>query len=185
MDLQSLQSYADSQAAVYGVPTDLFRWQIGQESSWNPNAQNGNATGIGQFMPDTARRFGIDPSNPYQSLTAAAQLDSQLYAQTGSWQGAMTKYGTLANVPQSVMDKFHSVMQSITENIGDTTPGGTASLMGLSGSLTSPVTQNAGTNASGSNAALTNITPDSFIAKIAYIVLGIVIIAGAIYTYMK
>jgi hypothetical protein len=84
-------------AQQYGVPTNLFLAQIGQESSWNPNAQNGNAIGIAQFMPTTASNLGVNPYDPTSSLYGAAKYDAQLYSQYGSWQTAMEKYGTTAN----------------------------------------------------------------------------------------
>lgn len=152
--ISDLQSYASDAATNAGIDPNVFLWQIGQESSWNPNAQNGNAVGLGQFMPGTANMFGINPRDPYQSLDAAAQYDSQLLNKCGGdYTCALTKYGTLANVPSSVMNSFQNV---------------------LSGAV-NPATQTAGVKA----------TSDSFIAKIAYLLLGVVIIAGAIWTYRK
>ena len=84
-------------AQQYHVPSELFVQQIGQESSFNPNAVNGSAIGIAQFMPSTAAQFGIDPTNPTQSLYAAAQYDAQLHSQYGSWQSALQHYGTTAS----------------------------------------------------------------------------------------
>lgn len=154
--ISDLQSYASGAATNAGIDPNVFLWQIGQESSWNPNAQNGNAVGLGQFMPRTANMFGINPRDPYQSLDAAAQYDSQLLNKCGgNYTCALTKYGTLANVPSSVMSKFQNV---------------------LSGAV-NPATQqqNPGVKA----------TSDSFVSKIAYLLLGVVIIAGAIWTYHK
>ena len=90
-------SAAVSAAQTYGVPTNLFVAQIGQESGFNPNAMNGNAMGIAQFMPATAQQFGINPLDPVSSLNAAAQYDSQLYNKLGSWSAALSAYGTTAN----------------------------------------------------------------------------------------
>jgi hypothetical protein len=89
--------FAVSQAQRYGVPANLFTAQIGAESSWNPTAQNGNAYGIAQFMPATAADYGVNRSDPYSSITGAAQYDAQLFSQYGSWQTALQKYGTTAN----------------------------------------------------------------------------------------
>lgn len=83
-------------AQQYGVPTNLFVEQIGQESSFNPSASNGNAFGIAQFMPGTAQQYGVNRADPVSSLYGAAQYDAQLYSQYGSWQTAMQKYGTTA-----------------------------------------------------------------------------------------
>ena len=157
------QSYAVQQANQYGIPPALFLWQIGQESGWNPNARSptSTATGLGQFVKSTAQQFGINPLDPYQSLQAAAQYDAQLYQQTGSWQGALTKYGTLANAPASVMQSFQNVMNGIS-----------------TGSTMNPVS-------GGGQTTGQLVTSDSFITKIAMIVLGIVIIGGALLLYAR
>lgn len=84
-------------ANQYGIPVPLFIAQIGQESGFNPGAQNGNATGIAQFMPGTARDLGVNPSDPTSALFGAAQYDSQLYSKLGSYTGTMQAYGTTAN----------------------------------------------------------------------------------------
>ncbi len=97
LSLPQLQNLATQDATQYGVPTNLFLAQINQESGFNPSASNGNALGIAQFEPQTAQSFGIDPTNPVQSLQAAAQYDSQLYSKTGSWTQALQGYGTLPN----------------------------------------------------------------------------------------
>lgn len=85
---------AVSAAEKYGVPSSLFVAQIGQESGFNPNAQNGNAFGIAQFMPATAASLGVNPNDPTSSLYGAAKYDAQLYSQYGTWQNSMYKYGT-------------------------------------------------------------------------------------------
>lgn len=107
----SYSSLIQSAAQTYGVPPALLAWQINQESSGNPNAYNpqSGAAGIAQFIPGTAAQFGINPYDPTQAIPAAAQYDAQLYQQTGSWQGALTSYGTLANAPPSVMSSYQQM----------------------------------------------------------------------------
>jgi hypothetical protein len=105
---QSSPYYNDAVAAAqqYGVPVNLFLNQISVESGWNPTAINpsSGATGIAQFLPSTASNAGygispFDPTNPSASLNAAAQYDSALYAQTGSWGQALAAYAQgLGNV---------------------------------------------------------------------------------------
>jgi hypothetical protein len=58
-------------AEKYGVdPVTLVR-QGKQESGFDPRAVSpAGATGIAQFMPQTAARFGIDPNNAEQSIDA-------------------------------------------------------------------------------------------------------------------
>lgn len=84
-------------SAQYNVPEPLLYWQIGQESSFNPDAYNpaSGAEGIAQFIPSTAADFGIDPYNESQAIPAAAKYDAQLFAETGNWSTALQRYGTL------------------------------------------------------------------------------------------
>lgn len=93
-------------ANTYGVPPQLFLWQIGQESGWNPSitSDQGAHLGLGQFDINTAAAFGLyDRTNPNASLDAAAKYDAQLYARYGNWTDALTHYGTIGpNVPDSV-----------------------------------------------------------------------------------
>jgi soluble lytic murein transglycosylase-like protein len=78
---------ARDDATRYGLDTLAFEWQIWQESKFNPDAVSStNAIGIAQFEPDTAAALGIDPTNPQESLDAAARLDRARlgdYAQRG------------------------------------------------------------------------------------------------------
>lgn len=56
-----------------GISADVFERQIQQESGFNPNAMSpAGAVGIAQIMPSTAANWGVDPFNPVQSLSAAA-----------------------------------------------------------------------------------------------------------------
>lgn len=80
-------------ATKYGVPADLFTAQINQESGFDPNAKSAaGALGIAQFMPATAKGYGINPLNPAQALPAAAKLMASLYKKYGSWDLALAAY---------------------------------------------------------------------------------------------
>ena len=50
-------------------PYEIFT-AVSRESGFNPNARSKttSATGLGQFTKDTAQRFGIDPTDPQQSI---------------------------------------------------------------------------------------------------------------------
>lgn len=120
---------AVSAAQTYGVPTNLFVAQIGQESGFNPNASNGNAYGIAQFMPGTAQQFGINPSDPNASLNAAAQYDSQLYQKLGSWSAALNAYGTTANGNAPSVASLASAIDATTTS--SPTPQGTSPVGGF------------------------------------------------------
>jgi soluble lytic murein transglycosylase-like protein len=47
---------------------------IEQESLWDPGAVSSvGAQGLGQFMPDTAKEFGVDVTDPKSSIDGAAR----------------------------------------------------------------------------------------------------------------
>src|SRR3990172_2561951 len=73
----------------------IFERLIQQESGFNPKALNtkSGAAGIGQFMPDTASAYGIDPYEPEQALPAAARyLKSSLQKFGGDIRKAVGSY---------------------------------------------------------------------------------------------
>lgn len=201
MDLYDI---ADQAAAQYGVPTDLFEQQIQQESSFNPNAQNGSATGIAQFMPGTANELGIDPSDPTQALYGAAEYDAQLYDQSGSWLSALTSYGTLPSDSNSYTPSQSSLAATATnadtssgsgnsfwnfinEPIGSLIGGSTGSALN---SLTESSSSGAPGTATGSPSTISqfsnllgDLTSGSTWQRAGLIVLGLIFIAGAIYAY--
>lgn len=166
-----LKDYAKQSAVKYGVPTDMFMWQIGRESGWNQNAKNPNssATGIAQFIKGTAKEFGINPLDPIASLDAAAKYDAQLYAKTGSWQSALTSYGTLHGASSKTLDEFNASLDS----------GGSYDAMG---------NYTGGTGDSQSGSAKEAVTQvGSYLATVMsrpiVVVLGVIFIAGAIYLF--
>jgi len=66
-------------AAKHGVDEGLLTRTLSQESAFDPDVISGRrvssagAQGVAQFMPDTAKRFGINPLDPAQAIPAAAQ----------------------------------------------------------------------------------------------------------------
>jgi Transglycosylase SLT domain/Peptidase_C39 like family len=90
-----------------GIDPDLFARQINQESGFNPNAGSpAGAQGIAQFMPETARGLGIDPTDPGQALPAAANLmKSYLAKYGGDWSKALAAY----NAGPGNVDKYGGV----------------------------------------------------------------------------
>jgi len=63
------------------------------ESGGNPRAVSpAGALGAYQFMPATARQFGIDPMNEQQSREAARKYLTQLHAQFGNVDDALRAY---------------------------------------------------------------------------------------------
>ncbi|MBB6694368.1 lytic transglycosylase domain-containing protein [Cohnella xylanilytica] len=71
----------NSATEKYGLPSGLLAAVAQAESSWNPNAvSSAGARGLFQFMPATAKGYGIDPTNPVQATDAAGKMLSGLMA---------------------------------------------------------------------------------------------------------
>lgn len=87
------ESMITQAATKYGVPEKGLRALLQQESGFNPQAVSPKgASGIAQFMPETAKQFGIDPFKPEQAIPAAAQYLKQNYDEFGSWDKALAAY---------------------------------------------------------------------------------------------
>ena len=57
-----------------GISPQLLAAQIEQESGWDRRAESSaGAQGIAQFMPDTAKRYGIDPPANVRAVPASSQ----------------------------------------------------------------------------------------------------------------
>lgn len=80
-------------AAEFGVPPELLRGLLQQESNFDPNAVSpAGAIGIAQFMPATAAEMGIDPRDPQEAIYGAAQYLKQQFDRFGSWNAALAAY---------------------------------------------------------------------------------------------
>lgn len=79
--------------AKYGLPPGLLARVAYQESRYNKDAVSPvGAVGIMQFMPATARDFGLDPRDPLASIDAAGKYLKQLYSMFRSWPMAIAAY---------------------------------------------------------------------------------------------
>jgi hypothetical protein len=81
-------------AQKWGVDPGTLTAQLYHESGYNKDAVSpAGAKGIGQFMPATAKQYGIDPSDPNQSIDAAAHYVSDLQKKyNGNPQLALAAY---------------------------------------------------------------------------------------------
>jgi len=80
-----LVAVARASATKYGIDPDWYVAQIQQESGFNPNAvSSAGAKGVAQFVPATAKEFGLNPLDPIASLDAGAKYMSQLSNQFGN-----------------------------------------------------------------------------------------------------
>lgn len=68
-------SYLGSLEQKYGLPSGILATQQQAESNFNPSAVSpAGAEGIAQFMPATAKQYGIDPMNPEQAADGQARM---------------------------------------------------------------------------------------------------------------
>jgi soluble lytic murein transglycosylase-like protein len=82
------QRYADAIARAaqrWNVPAELLAAQLYAESGFNPFARSpAGALGIAQFIPATARSYGLrDPFDPEASIMAQAHFMHELLARFG------------------------------------------------------------------------------------------------------
>lgn len=81
-----------------GLPANMLARLLHQESRYRADIISGKtkspvgAIGIAQFMPATAKEFGINPLDPFQSIAAAGRYLKQLYNRFGSWDKALASY---------------------------------------------------------------------------------------------
>lgn len=179
-----LQAYAAQAAQREGVPVNMFLWQIGKESSWNPNATNPNSTasGIAQFTKGTASDFNLNPFDPYASLDAAAKYDAQLYQKNGSWGAALEKYGTLNDADPATIKGFNKALGADQANgsnsMMDTVTGAVSGLFNNSMFGLYSDTYN---NLAGNTAAVSGEWDfKKYFTSGSIVILGIVVVAIAI-----
>lgn len=81
-------------AERHGLDPMKFLAQLKAESGLNPAAVSPKgAVGVAQFMPGTAKAFGIDPRDPAQAIPAAGQFMRQnLDRFEGSYPSALAAY---------------------------------------------------------------------------------------------
>jgi hypothetical protein len=93
-----INKYLGEAKAVYpDVPSNILYGIAAEESSFNPGAVNkeSGASGLMQFMPETAKRLGVTNSfDPEQSIIGAAKLMHGLLADNGGeMPTALAQYG--------------------------------------------------------------------------------------------
>lgn len=123
--------YAERYAPSYGVDPDLIVSMMWVESRGKEKAVSpAGASGLMQFMPGTAKRFGIDPNDPEQAVYGAARYmaflldhyngDKMKAVAAYNWgEGNLDKNG-LAKMPKEtkaylkqVFEHYHNVEEGV------------------------------------------------------------------------
>lgn len=110
-------------ARKYGIDPGVYIRQIGQESSWNPNAvSSAGARGIAQFMPATAKGMGVNPDDPLASLDAGARLMRQNLDMFGNYPDALAAYNAGPGAVQKYggVPPFAETRQYVATILGET-----------------------------------------------------------------
>lgn len=77
----------------YGLPSGLLTSVMKAESAGNPNAVSPRgALGLFQFMPETAKQYGINPLDPEQAAQGAARMYGDLIRKYGDIKSALAAY---------------------------------------------------------------------------------------------
>lgn len=109
----------------YNLPSGLLHSMMMKESGGNPDAVSSKgAVGLFQFMPDTARQYGINPRDPAQSADGAARMMADLLRNSKgdlpsalaayNWgSGNLNKYG-IQNAPNETSDYIKTIMTSMS-----------------------------------------------------------------------
>ena len=93
-------------ARRHGVPEDLFLRLVQQESGWKASARSRKgAFGLAQLMPATARKLGVDRTDPYQNLDGGAKYLRWQYDKFNSWRLALAAY----NAGPGAVEKYNGV----------------------------------------------------------------------------
>jgi hypothetical protein len=123
MSQEKYGSQADKYADQYGVPRDLYRAVIQQESGWNPGAKSPRgAQGLSQVMPATGRDpgFGVKPlsdGGPEDNLRFGAEyLGSMLKRYGGNTKKALAAYNWGAGNADDWDGEDMSVLPGETNN---------------------------------------------------------------------
>lgn len=110
---------------MYNVSPQELKLRAVVESGQRPGeVSDQGAVGLMQFTPDTAKRFGIDPKDPEQSIKGAALLMSQAGGTLG---GDMEKvdrtyYGGNANARGPNTNQYAANLQAIRNQLNGGAP---------------------------------------------------------------
>lgn len=116
----------DSAATSNGVNPETLARLLNQESGFKPNAVSpAGAQGIAQFMPATAKQYGVNPNDPNSAIPGAAKYVSDLSKQFGgneqfalaayNWgPGNVQKWLASGSDPARVPPETQNYVRSIT-----------------------------------------------------------------------
>lgn len=120
LERMSLSDFINRAGDKLQVPRELRESIFKIESGWEHYDRRGQvktspkgALGVGQLMPDTARRLGVDPNDPVDNAYGALKEQKRLYEKyleaTGNTKKAILLAAAAYNAGEGAVDKFGGV----------------------------------------------------------------------------
>jgi hypothetical protein len=104
---QKIVDYAEEIGKKWNLPPGTLTAVMRQESGGNPNARSkAGAIGLMQFMPGTAKSYGINPYDPYDSIRGAGMYLGRNYKTYG---GNLAKTLASYNAGAGAVAKYNGV----------------------------------------------------------------------------
>lgn len=149
------RSYLSSLENKYGLPTGILATQQQAESNFDPNAKSpAGAQGIAQFMPATAKQYGVDPMNPMQAADGQARMLRDLGSKYNgdipsvlaayNWGAGNLDNKGMANAPAETRGYIQKIMAGLPSQpdaVGTDAPGAIARFAGAVGNAIIPQAQ--------------------------------------------
>ena len=133
----------------YGLAPGLLNGVWGAESSFGANTGPSSAGALGhfQFMPGTAKRYGVKFGDFASEAEGAARYLADLYRQKGNWKDSLYAYNGVVNNVAAGDDYIRKVMQygNVSSDItqmpashanGGTSRAGSSQQISINGSFT-------------------------------------------------
>lgn len=137
-------SYLSQLEQQYQLPTGLLATQANAESGGDPSAVSPKgALGMFQFMPDTAKQYGIDPTDPIQAAQGAAKMNADMLAKyNGDLPSALAAYNWgSGNVDRKGLDNAPAETKDYVSKIVSGLPAAAASALSAIGNVMMPSAQ--------------------------------------------
>jgi len=102
----NLMAIISSAADKYGIPTSVLSALLKQESGFNLKAKSPvGGEGIAQFMPATAKQYGVDPWDATSSINGAAKYLANMMKQYNDMNKALAAY----NAGPGAVNKYKGI----------------------------------------------------------------------------